>query len=203
VTAPSNAEALAWLSRDSSTWPDRRLAIWGPPGCGKTHCLRVWAVQSGAAWQDGPGLRVPPPPATALAIDDADAAPDPEVLLHTLNHAAAAGTALLLSARLPPARWPVGLPDLVSRLRAITAVEIRPPEDSLLRALLARLLSDGQLSMPSGVQEWLLLRLPRTAAALREAVARLDRAQLATGRAITRGLAAAIVAEMDDPAEPA
>jgi chromosomal replication initiation ATPase DnaA len=148
-------------------------------------------------------LRAPPPPAAALAIDDADAATDPEVLLHTLNRAAATGTALLLSARLPPARWPVVLPDLVSRLRAITAVEIGPPEDSLLRVLLARLLSDHQLAMPSGVQEWLLLRLPCTAAALREAVARLDRAQLATGRAITRGLAAAIVAEMDGPAEPA
>jgi chromosomal replication initiation ATPase DnaA len=148
-------------------------------------------------------LHVPPPPAAALAIDDADAAPDPEVLLHTLNRAATSGTALLLSGRVPPARWPVGLPDLASRLRAIMAVEIGSPEDSLLRALLARLLSDCQLAMPSAVQDWLLLRLPRTAAALREAVARLDRAQLAAGRAITRGLAAAIVAEMDDPAEPA
>jgi chromosomal replication initiation ATPase DnaA len=179
------------------------LAIWGPPGCGKTHCLRLWAAHVGAVCRDGPGLRVPPEPAAAVAIDDADAVPDPEVLLHTLNRAAAAGTALLLSARLPPGRWSVGLPDLKSRLRAITAVEIGPPEDSLLRALLARLLSDRQLAMSSGIQEWLLLRLPRTAAALREAVARLDRAQLATGRAITRGLAAAILAEMDDPAEPA
>ena len=174
------------------------MAIWGPPGCGKTHCLRVWATRTVAIWQDGPELRTPPPAAHALAIDDADATPEPEVLLHTLNRAAAAGTAVVLSGRKPPGRWDVGLPDLLSRLRAMTAVEIGPPEDSLLRALLARLLADRQLAVASGVQEWLLIRLPRTAAALREAVARLDRAQLIAGRAVTRGLAAAVVAEMEE-----
>jgi chromosomal replication initiation ATPase DnaA len=49
---------------------------------------------------------------------------------------------VLLAARTPPAHWPVRLPDLASRLRATTAVEIAPPEDSLLRSLLARLLAE-------------------------------------------------------------
>ncbi len=66
------------------------------------------------------------------------------------------------------------LPDLASRFRAVTAVQILPPDDSLLRALLRRLLSDRQLRVDADVQDWLLLRLPRSAAALREAVARLE-----------------------------
>ncbi len=52
---------------------------------------------------------------------------------------------VLLAARAPPARWQFGLADLASRLRAITAVEIGPPEDTLLRILLARLLAERQL----------------------------------------------------------
>ena len=64
------------------------------------------------------------PPTTALAIDDADAVPEATVLLHTLNAAAEARLPVLLAARTAPARWPVSLPDLASRLRATTAVAL-------------------------------------------------------------------------------
>jgi chromosomal replication initiation ATPase DnaA len=108
---------------------------------------------------------------------------------------------LLLAARTPPSRWAIRLPDLASRLRAVTAVEIRPPEDELLRALLARLLADRQLRPEEPVLDWLLARLPRSAAALREAVALLDEAALAARRDITVPLAREVLADMslDDP----
>ena len=86
----------------------------------------------------------------------------------------------------------------------MTAVEIRPAEEELLRALLARLLAERQISVPEAVQDWLLLRLPRTQAAMREAAARLDHGALAAGRGVTRALAAAVLDELadqdDDPA---
>jgi hypothetical protein len=55
--------------------------------------------------------------------------------------------------------------------------------------------------VPQTVQDWLLLRLPRHPAALREAAARLDRAALAAGGGVTRGLAEPIalaIAEAED-----
>jgi chromosomal replication initiation ATPase DnaA len=73
-------------------------------------------------------------------------------------------------------------------------VEIRPPSEDLLAALLMRLLSDRQLSVSQSVQDWLLTRLPRSPSVLRQAVARLDRASLAFGRPITRSLAAGVLA---------
>jgi len=78
----------------------------------------------------------------------------------------------------------------------MTAVEIRPPEDSLLRALLVRLLAERQIAVPADVQEWLLLQLPRTSRALTEFVALLDRAQFAAGRAVTRKLADTLLKQM-------
>ncbi|MDA8253677.1 MAG: chromosomal replication initiator DnaA, partial [Rhodospirillales bacterium] len=111
-----------------------------------------------------------------------------------------------LAGRTPPARWPVALPDLASRLRATAAVEIRPAEDELLRALLARLLAERQIAVSEAVQAWLLARLPRTPAAVREAAARLDRAALAAGGPISRAVAAAVLSEMgaaDSPPESA
>src|SRR5580698_6522421 len=134
--ADSNAEALAWLDR-TADWPQHRLAVWGPGGCGKTHLLHLWAARAGAVLLSGPAVRLVPPE-RPLAIDDADAAPE-QVLLHTLNAAAEAGLPVLLAGREPPARWPVRLPDLASRLRAITSVQIQPADEELLQCLLARL----------------------------------------------------------------
>lgn len=198
LAAPSNAEALAWLARDRD-WPQRRLAVWGSAGCGKTHLLHVWAARTGALLLAGPALpREPVRPEQAIAIDDADTAAE-RPLLHLLNACAEAGQAVLLASRTPPARWAVGLPDLASRLRAATAVEIRPPDDSLLRALLARLLSERQLAVAEPIQDWLLLHLPRSGAAIREAAARLDRAGLVAGRRLSRAVASDVVRDMAEP----
>lgn len=190
IAAASNEAARAWLGRVAE-WPQGRLAIWGDPGTGKTHLLRRWAAAFGADALGGADIRdTVPPPARPLAIDDADACADAAVLLHLLNGCVEAALPVLLAARAPPARWRVALPDLASRLRATPAVAIAPAEGELLRALLARLLAERQLAVSQSVQDWLLRRLPRTAAAVRDAVAELDHAALGAGSRITRALAA-------------
>jgi DnaA regulatory inactivator Hda len=196
MSAASNEAALAWLER-MRDWPERRLALWGQAGCGKSHLLAAWAARIGAVRLAGHALRDldDMPETGAVAVDDADRVAPDTTLLHLLNIARDRGLFVLLSSRTPPARWPVRLADLTSRLRSITPVEIGPPDDDLLRALLMRLLADRQLAVPRSVQEWLLLRLPRSPGALREAVARLDLASLASGRAITQPLAAAVLRE--------
>ncbi len=202
----ANAEAMAWLDRPQS-WPGRRLAVHGEEGTGKTHFLHLFAARMRGAFLPAEALRPLSglPDAPALAIDDADIVPDPRTLLHALNGAAERGAVILLSGRSAPAHWGVALPDLASRLRAMPVVALRPPEDELLRALLARLLAERQLIVPERVQAYLLDRLPRTGGALREAAARLDRLALASGGHVTRAMAAAVAGEQsavaaDEPA---
>jgi chromosomal replication initiation ATPase DnaA len=197
IAAPSNAEARAWLGRTAG-WPLHRLALYGEAGCGKTHLLQLWAERNGALLLSGPALRRLPElgGSPAIALDDADAAPDETTFLHLLNLAGEMRRPLLLAGRPPPARWRRDLPDLASRLRAMTAVAVGPAEEPLLRALLARLLSDRQLVVGETLQDWLLARLPRHPAALREAVAGLDRQALAAGGRVTRSMAAACIARI-------
>jgi chromosomal replication initiation ATPase DnaA len=194
----SNEEALTWLQAD---WPTGRLALWGSPGCGKTHLLHCWAAACDGMIVPGSGLSGLPriPEVGGLAVDDADAAPE-RPLLHLLNAAAEAGRPVLLAARQAPSRWPTRLPDLASRLRAIPAVEIAASSDEMLRDLFASLLAARQLAVPEAVQKWLLVRLPREPAALREAAARLDLAALEAGRRVTQAMAAQVVAGSDDGA---
>ncbi len=197
IATPGNHEARAWLTR-TEAWPHGRLALWGEAGEGKTHLLRLWAGEHGAVRLAGPRLRaLPAPPLPArIALDDADLCPDEAVLLHLLNLAAEQQTLVLLAGRAPPARWPVRLPDLASRLRATLAVRVGPTDETSLAALLARLVAARQLVVAQPVQAWLLARLPRHPAALREVVARLDHAALAARAPIGRALAARVLAEM-------
>ncbi len=192
----ANAEACAWVDVPHK-WPGGRLALYGDGGTGKTHLLHVFAARCKAALLPGAALQsFLDFSQTAVAIDDADSVPDPEALLHLLNAAAENGLPVLLAARTPPARWATGLPDLDSRLRATSAVELGQPDEGLLRALLARLIAERQLRIEEVVQDYLLARLPRTGAAMREAAARLDRASLAAGKRVSRRIAADVIASL-------
>ena len=205
IAAASNEQARIWLAR-SAEWPQHRLALWGPPASGKSRMLAAWAAPHCATLLAGSALRFPASVGALacgpLAIDDAAAA-DPHALLHVLNAAHEAGHSVLLADATPPARWTVDLPDLASRLRAITAVAIEAPEDELLRALLARLLAERQLRPAESTLAWLLARLPRTHAAIAAAVARLDPAAQALGTAIAPPLARLVLpdllADVPDP----
>lgn len=138
-------------------------------------------------------------PATDLAadarvviIDDADqliAAGVEAPLLHLYNDLAEHGRSLLLTAEEPPARWPICLPDLRSRLSAIPAIGIAPPDDDLMAALLVKLFADRQLKVDDEVVLYLLPRIERSFEAARRLVAEMDAAMLATRRKITLALA--------------
>ncbi|WP_237217636.1 P-loop NTPase family protein, partial [Falsiroseomonas oryziterrae] len=173
VADASNAEALAWLDRPDD-WPGHRLALHGPAGVGKSHMLAALASERGWRLLHGPELTetaaLAPAPA---ALDEADAAPE-TALFHLINRAGESGLPLLLASREPPARWRTALPDLASRLRATLAVQVSSPTDALLAALLAKHLADRQLRVAPEVQDYLLARLPRDAAAVAAAVAALD-----------------------------
>lgn len=196
VAAPSNQLARDFLDHPEN-WTNGRLVLWGEPGCGKTHLAHIWATEHGAAFVECPQFRdffkLPSGP---VAIDDADGAVDETALLHLINAAAEAGQPVLLTAQAPPARAKIVLPDLASRLRASLAVEISPPDDELLATLLSRLAADRQLVLNLPVRNFLRTHLPRTPAALREAVARLDKAALAGGGKVSRTLAASLLSDL-------
>jgi len=195
----TNAEAMAWLHRPAD-WPGGRLALWGPPAVGKTHMLRWMAARHGWPVLAGPVLAGLPevPAGPGLALDDADRPGEETALLHLLNLCAERGQMLLLAGREAPARWKVALPDLASRLRGMAAVAVQPPGDALLGALLTKQFADRQLRVEPSLQAWLLARLPREAAAVAQAAALLDRAALAHGGKLTRGLARAALAGLAD-----
>jgi chromosomal replication initiation ATPase DnaA len=174
-------------------WHDRVQLLIGPPASGKTHLVRVWQALSGAPSLDPVNLDIDFIDAmgegTALVVEDADRIPyDEKALFHLFNLAREKHLFVLLTARMPPARWGTSLPDLGSRLNALPAVEIGAPDEALLRTVMLKHFADRQLDIDPKVLEFIALHIDRSLAAAADAVAAVDRAALATGRKISRQL---------------
>ena len=71
----------------------------------------------------------------------------------------------MVSGREPPARWPLALPDLASRLGAAPVARLEPPDDDLLAAVLVKLFADRQLAVAPELIRYLVSRMDRSFAA--------------------------------------
>jgi chromosomal replication initiation ATPase DnaA len=197
LSGPSNAEGLA-LIESWPDWPSRAVVLVGPEGSGKSHLAAIWAGHGGARFLAARALtatNLPVALATgALVIEDAAAGEfDERALFHLLNLAQEEQAFLLITARTPPAGWPVGIRDLGSRLKALPVVTLSAPDDALLRAVLVKLFADRQLNVDESLISYVATRIERSFAAARTAVGRLDQEAMRRKRPLTRALAADIL----------
>jgi len=189
LVTPGNQEAVAWIDRWPA-WPGHALAIFGPAGCGKTHLAQVFALRATARVLTAADVR---PDAIAqlvadhraLVVEDGENVADPRALFHLFNAIKEERGFLLLTSREPPARWTIALADLKSRMAAVPAVRIAPPDDAMMEAVLVKLFADRQLEVAPDVIAYLMRRMDRSFAAARDVVAQTDAASLADKRAIT------------------
>jgi len=197
--SPANAEAVA-LIEGWRGWPSRKLLLVGPPGSGKTHLAHVWATLADARIIAAHALTRADIPALAtghIAVEDCDGiardAAAEEALFHLHNLALAEGHTVLFTAARAPQHWGLSLPDLASRMQGTPATILHEPDDTLLAAVLMKLMTDRQLSPSPETIPYLTRRIDRSFEAARDVVDALDALALATGRPINRALAAKVL----------
>lgn len=193
--SPANANAVAMVEA-WNTWPNRKLALVGPSGAGKTHLAHVWAELASARIVSAtalPQLDIPELASRNIALEDvAMIAGNPQAetaLFHLHNLTLAQNHSLLITADLAPARWGLTLPDLKSRMESTTSVIIESPDDTLLAALMVKLFTDRQLSPTPETIPFLIRHIDRSFDMARRVVSALDDAALSQGREINRKLA--------------
>ena len=169
VVGPSNQAVIDAFAR-AAEWPFRTAILTGPSRSGKTLLAR-WFAEN----------------AHGEAIDDADSVPEND-LFHRWNRAQASGAPLLLVTARPPGEWRIALPDLASRLGAALLLEIGPPDDAMLAALIADHAARHGLVLGEGASAWLLPRIERSHAAVEVLIAEIDRLSLERKQSVTISL---------------
>ena len=202
LVSDSNREAVALIDRFAD-WQVPVQWIYGPAGSGKSHLAAVLSHQCAALNIDAvqllqddiarvlDGSEKP----DAVIVDRLDALPVDyeEVLFHLLNFSRHENLKILLLSEKPAAQLTIGLPDLVSRLKALAAVALTSPDDALMRGLMAKLFSDRQLKVDARVIDYLLPRMVRDYADMAALIDNIDRQALAEKRAITVPMVAEIL----------
>ena len=187
ILGPSNQPVADAFAR-ADGWPFRTAILTGPARSGKSLLARWFADSS-------------PDRGAREAIDDADRQPE-AALFHRWNRAQEAGTALLLITTKPPGEWQIALPDLASRLGSALLLEIGPPDDTMLAALVEEHAARRGLVLGEGASGWLLPRLERSHAAVEALVGTIDRLSLERKQPVTISLLRDALAERGGAFQP-
>ncbi len=181
LISQANAAAVAGIEAWAD-WPFAKALLVGPEGSGKTHLAHVWAGLSRAQILEARDLQdhhipteIGSPP---QVIENADRIAGDRAaetrLFHLHNALAAQGVPLLITARTPPSRWGLGLPDLESRMAQAGLLQLDAPDDSLLAAIMVKLAQDRQLTLTPSLISYTLPRIERSFAAVQAFIQALD-----------------------------
>lgn len=201
IVADSNRAAVELI--DSwPQWPSPFVILAGPTGAGKTHLAAIWKANSGAVVVDPKAIDkddLEQAECGPVLIDNIGGEPMDETgLFHLMNVVRQSGSTMLMTSRRWPINWPVKLPDLASRLKAASTVEISEPDDFLLTAVIHKLFADRQVSVEPQLVSYLVSRIERSLSTASRVVDKLDRAALEHQTRITRSLAASVINAIDE-----
>lgn len=187
-------------------WPSHLVVLAGPTGSGKSHIAHIWQQKSDAklvALHNNTGDLVDLVKTTPVLIENIDqllasSQADETQLFHLLNAAKEAGSFVLMTARSWPASWPVGLPDLASRIKAATIVEISEPDENLLTQVIFKLFADRQVEIDEKTVNYLVMRMERSLAVASNIVEAMDELALSKKTPVSRSVAAEVLAKFEN-----
>lgn len=187
-------------------WPSHVVVLAGPTGSGKSHIAHIWQQKSDAkkitlrGETDDLVETVKTTPVLIENIDQllASSQADETKLFHLLNSAKEAGSFVLMTARSWPASWKVGLPDLASRIKAATIVEISEPDENLLAQVIFKLFADRQVEIDEKTVNYLVMRMERSLAVASNIVEAMDELALSKKTPVSRAIAAEVLAKFEN-----
>ena len=187
IVSSSNYEAISWFDKWPS-WTKNGLSFYGETGSGKTHLVHCWKLMTNGLIIDSENLdnfsikNIYKNP--HVAIDNASKVPE-EILFHIINICNEEKGTIFLLDRKAPSKWCIELKDLRSRLRSMTIIELKKPDDKLIELLFIKLFSDRQIIVSNDVIKYLLTRVERNFKDVQILVEEIDTQSIANKKEIT------------------
>ena len=194
----ANELAVGWLDK----WPDwappfQALNIYGPSGCGKSQLGEIFAQKSQAHYFS----RLPQFDRAFCEIKQAFVLDgigqnnnwQEEALFYFLNYLAETGKTALFLSHISLAQMDWQLPDLRSRMRALSAQAVHLPDDDLLSALLDKYFQQRRCQVAPEVMDYILPRIERSYEGVANIARAIDEASLAAKKPVTKALVRALL----------
>lgn len=178
-----NRDAWRWVNAWPQ-WPAHALLLYGPRECGKSHLGHIWAEKAGAQTLSAANLTVTAHEGNLL-VEDIEALRDERALFHLFNDAKEKKNWLLLTSSAAPQQLPFTLPDLTSRLLALPSAAIAGADDEVLAGAMRKQFADRQIKVDDDVIAYILPRIERSLARVKEVVEKLDSGALEQRKAVT------------------
>ena len=158
VGGSANRKIIKFL-RSPMNWKSPITMLVGPVGTGKSHIGNAWANETGFQF-----------------LDDASQM-DEEMLFSQLNLILnGTGRRLLLADKNFPKIWPIKMPDLISRLKSITLVELTEHDDEVLELIVRRVFEAKGRNVSQGLISYLLKHYERSVPAQVQIAEMLEKA---------------------------
>ena len=162
IIAESNFAATQLVQSDFKI-----ALISGEEKSGKTHLVHYWQAKSGGIILDNSLLGKSSSEeiwsnAKKAILENIENIHDEKALFHLLRYAETNNYQLLLTARFSATQLGFSLPDLRSRLIALEAAKINPPDEFLMRVFLLKNFADRQLIVNEEVINYICKRITRS-----------------------------------------
>ena len=162
-------------------WPsdNRIVCIFGATGSGKTHLARVWKKKSNAKILNKINhltLNYIYENNTPLVFEDINSNiywPE-NLLFEFINEIKLSKNYLLITCKGDPYKIKWNLKDLISRFSSFVNIEIKLPDDSLIKNILVKQFSDRQFSIEKKLIEYISFRIERSYLAINNIVNLID-----------------------------
>ena len=201
IVSDSNKDAMAWID----SWPNwpvnfPGLNIFGAPSSGKSHLANIWKSKSNALSINAPSLDVLNVRELLIdhknvLVDNFDNSWREENLLHLYNLIQELGGSFIIISEQPVSQMDIKLPDLASRVSTLSTVELKKPDDEIIKGVMRKLFKDRQIDVSNDVVNYLCRRMERSFKEVGRLVDRLDKISLSEKNTINLSLARRILQE--------
>ena len=173
-------------------WPEKKINIFGPTGCGKTHLTNILSkklklLSVNANKFDGK-INNLVKEYDCIVIENYNENINEELLYSLINHISQFDKNLIINSQSNIKDFNINLVDLKSRLSSFMEIQISLPTDDLIRVIISKSFSDKQIELSSKNLEFIIKNIERSYDKILKFTKDIDNLSLSTGKSININL---------------
>ena len=173
-------------------WPDKKINIFGPRGCGKTHLTNILSKKlkllSINANKFDEKINKLVENFECIVIENYEENIDENLLYSFINQISQFNKYLIINSHKNIKNFKINLIDLKSRLNSFMEIQINLPTDELIKVIISKAFSDKQIGLSNKNLEFVIKNVERSYEKILKFTKDIDNLSLSTGKSININL---------------